>query len=153
MWSVNSGKNNWIVPQPPAKKTDKKVTIVNSDPANLTTAQQLARINHDIVVLEKETHIDDLLRYNIPDFKMEKSHIDHHITQMETENVQFRVNQNIDVNVRTKNLLAEYDTIILTDNAEYPRDLPIPDRELNGVHFAMDFLTPQNKIITNDKAP
>jgi len=144
-------ENNWVVPQPPAKKTGKKVAIVGSGPAGLAAAQQLARVGHDVVVLEKETRIGGLLRYGIPDFKMEKSHIDRRMAQMEAEGVQFRVNQNVGVNVKAEDLLAEYDAVILAGGAEYPRDLPVTGRELDGVHFAMDFLTPQNKVVAGDK--
>ena len=144
-------ENGWVVPQPPAKKTGKKVAIVGSGPAGLAAAQQLARVGHDVVVLEKETRIGGLLRYGIPDFKMEKSHIDRRMAQMEAEGVKFRVNQNVGVNVKAEDLLAEYDAVILAGGAEYPRDLPVPGRELDGVHFAMDFLTPQNKVVAGDK--
>jgi glutamate synthase (NADPH/NADH) small chain len=143
-------ENNWVVPQPPAKKTGKKVAIVGSGPAGLAAAQQLARVGHDVVVLEKETRIGGLLRYGIPDFKMEKSHIDRRMAQMEAEGVEFRVNQNVGVNVKAEDLLVEYDAVILAGGAEYPRDLPVPGRELDGVHFAMDFLTPQNKVLAGD---
>jgi glutamate synthase (NADPH/NADH) small chain len=143
-------ENNWVVPQPPAKKTGKKIAIVGSGPAGLAAAQQLARVGHDVVVLEKETRIGGLLRYGIPDFKMEKSHIDRRMAQMEAEGVEFRVNQNVGVNVKAEDLLVEYDAVILAGGAEYPRDLPVPGRELDGVHFAMDFLTPQNKVLAGD---
>lgn len=144
-------ENNWVVPQPPEKKTGKKVAIVGSGPAGLAAAQQLARVGHSVVVLEKETRIGGLLRYGIPDFKMEKSHIDRRMAQMQTEGVEFRTNHNVGVNVIADDLVAEYDAVILAGGAEYPRDLPVEGRQLDGVHFAMDFLTPQNKVVAGDK--
>jgi glutamate synthase (NADPH/NADH) small chain len=102
-------------------------------------------------VLEKETRIGGLLRYGIPDFKMEKSHIDRRMTQMQAEGVEFRTNHNVGVNVIADDLVTEYDAVILAGGAEYPRDLPAEGRELDGVHFAMDFLTPQNKVVAGDK--
>jgi len=114
---------------------------VGSGPAGLAAAQQLARVGHSVTVYEKNDRIGGLLRYGIPDFKMEKSHIDRRVKQMEAEGVVFKVNQNIGENVKPDELLSHYDAVILAGGAEHPRDLPVPGRELNGVMFAMDFFT------------
>ena len=144
-------ENNWVKPQPPTKKTGKKVAIVGSGPAGMAAAQQLARVGHDVVVYEKNDRIGGLLRYGIPDFKMEKSHIDRRVNQMELEGVTFKVNQNVGVNVDPEQLVTNYDSVILSGGAEWPRDLPVPGRELDGVHYAMDFLPNQNKIVAGDE--
>jgi glutamate synthase (NADPH) small chain len=143
-------ENDWVKPQIPASKTGKKVAIVGSGPAGLAAAQQLARVGHDVVVLEKESRIGGLLRYGIPDFKMEKSHIDRRMEQMRAEGVEFRTGQHVGENVSAEQLTKEFDAVILAGGAEYPRDLPVPGRQLDGVHFAMDFLTPQNKVVAGD---
>ena len=146
-------ENNWVTPQIAEVKTDKKVAIVGSGPAGLAAAQQLARVGHTAVVLEKSDRIGGLLRYGIPDFKMEKSHIDRRIAQMEAEGVEFRVNQNVGENVNADDLINEFDAVILAGGAEYPRDLPAKGRDLDGVMYAMDFLTPQNKVVAGDTVP
>ena len=150
-------ENNWVTPQLPEVKTGKKVVIVGSGPAGLAAAQQLARVGHSVVILEKSDRIGGLLRYGIPDFKMEKSHIDRRMAQMEAEGVEFRVNQNVGGSglnsINADALIKEYDAVILAGGAEYPRDLPAKGRELNGVMYAMDFLTPQNKVVAGDTIP
>ncbi len=146
-------ENNWVVPQPPAQKTGKKVAIVGSGPAGMAAAQQLARAGHNVVVFEKETRVGGLLRYGIPDFKFEKSHIDRRVEQMEAEGVEFRVNHIVGENVSAEDLSKDFDAVILAGGAENPRDLPVTGRELNGVHFAMDFLRPQNKVVAGDTVP
>ncbi len=141
----------WVVPQPPKKKTGKRVAIVGSGPAGLAAAQQLARVGHDVIVFEKADRIGGLLRYGIPDFKMEKTHIDLRIAQMQAEGVQFRVKQNIGVDTPADVLMQDFDAIVLSGGAELPRDLPVPGRDLAGIHYAMEFLPQQNKVVAGDK--
>lgn len=143
-------ENDWVTPQVNPNKTGKKIAIVGSGPAGLAAAQQLARAGHSVVVLEKNSRIGGLLRYGIPDFKMEKTHIDRRMAQMQVEGVEFRVNQHVGENIEADDLLAEFDAVLLAGGAEQPRDLQVSGRELAGVHFAMDFLTPQNKVNAGD---
>jgi len=136
----------WIAPLPPARATGKRVAVVGSGPAGLACAQQLARAGHDVTVFEKSNRIGGLLRYGIPDFKMEKHHIDRRINQMEAEGVTFRPGVEIGAGAITVDaMLDDHDAVVLAGGAEWPRDLPVPGRELDGVHFAMDYLTQQNK--------
>jgi len=143
----------WVVPQPPLHKTGKKIAVVGSGPAGMACSQQLGRAGHDIVVFEKNDRIGGLLRYGIPDFKMEKHLIDKRVEQMRAEGVVFRVSQNVGKDVSVHGLMAEYDAVVLTGGAEMPRDLPVPGRELSGVHFAMEFLPQQNRVVAGDKVP
>jgi glutamate synthase (NADPH) small chain len=154
----------WVLPQPPARKTGKKVAVVGSGPAGLAAAQQLARAGHDVTVFEKNDRIGGLLRYGIPDFKMEKSHIDRRVKQMEAEGVTFRtgvlvgkmpegskVTNWAKETVSAEQLRKDFDAVLLAGGAEQSRDLPVPGRELAGVHFAMEFLPQQNKVNAGDK--
>ncbi|MSO88495.1 MAG: glutamate synthase subunit beta [Rhodospirillaceae bacterium] len=140
----------WIAPVLPSRRTGKRVGVVGSGPAGLACAQQLARAGHNVVVFEKHDRIGGLLRYGIPDFKMEKGPIDRRMAQMAAEGVEFRTGVEVGVAVPLKVLLEEYDAVALTGGAEAPRDLEVPGRELQGIHFAMDFLTQQNKRVAGD---
>jgi glutamate synthase (NADPH/NADH) small chain len=142
--------SGWIKPQIATEKTGKKVAVVGSGPAGLACAQQLARAGHDVHVYEKHAKAGGLLRYGIPDFKMEKGIIDIRIAQMQTEGVTFHYNAHVGVNVPAEKLIKDYDAIALTGGAEAPRDLPIPGRELDGIHFAMDFLPQQNRRVSGE---
>ena len=157
------GENGWVVPQPAEKKTGKKVAIVGSGPAGLAAAQQLARVGHSVTVFEKNSRIGGLLRYGIPDFKLDKRLIDWRMAQMLAEGVVFRtsvfvgrdapagsVANDAKKSISPAELLKKFDAVILSGGAETPRDLPVPGRALSGVHFALEFLIPQNREIAGD---
>ncbi|WP_040620772.1 glutamate synthase subunit beta [Rhodovulum sp. PH10] len=135
----------WLKPEPPARKTGRKVAVVGSGPAGLACAQQLARAGHEVHLFEKNAKAGGLLRYGIPDFKMEKHLIDRRVAQMEGEGVTFHYGAHVGVTIDAKALLDGHDAVVLAGGSEKPRDLPIPGRELDGIHFAMDFLPQQNR--------
>src|ERR1700716_485419 len=143
----------WVGPQVAHRKTGMKVAVVGSGPAGMACAQQLARAGHDVTLFEKSDRIGGLLRYGIPDFKMEKHLIDRRVEQMKAEGVEFRTSTEGGVDVSVDDLLAEYDALALTGGAELPRDLEVPGRALDGIHFAMNFLPQQNKRIAGDPQP
>jgi glutamate synthase (NADPH/NADH) small chain len=144
-------EEGWVVPQPPLARTGKRVAVVGSGAAGMACAQQLARAGHDVVVFEKSDRVGGLLRYGIPDFKMEKHHIDRRVAQMRAEGVEFRVGTHVGGSgVPALALLTEFDAVALTAGAEQPRDLDVPGRELDGIHFAMDFLPLQNRRVAGD---
>jgi len=143
-------EEGWVRPQVAAKKTGKTVAVVGSGPAGLAAAQQLARAGHSVTLFEKADRIGGLLRYGIPDFKMEKHLIDRRIRQMEAEGVAFRTGVEVGVNISMAMLLTDYDAVVLSGGADAPRDLPVEGRNVDGIHFAMDFLTQQNKRVAGD---
>ncbi|MEK9905382.1 MAG: glutamate synthase subunit beta, partial [Rhodospirillales bacterium] len=139
--------------EPPEKKTGKRVAVVGSGPAGLATAQQLARAGHNVVLFEKNDRIGGLLRYGIPDFKMEKHLIDRRMEQMAAEGVEFRTGVNVGVDIKSADVMSQFDAVVLSGGAEAPRDLPVEGRKLDGVHFAMEFLPQQNKRVAGDTVP
>ena len=154
----------WVKPQAAAQKTGKKVAVVGAGPAGLAAAQQLARVGHSVTVFEKNDRVGGLLRYGIPDFKMEKSHIDRRVEQMQAEGVVFKTGVLIGAwpkdskvtnwskeTISAEQLKKEFDAVLLTGGSEQSRDLPVPGRDLDGVHFAMEFLPQQNKVNAGDK--
>ncbi len=145
-------ENGFVRPEPPACKTGKKVAVVGSGPAGLAAAQQLARAGHDVHVYEKFAKAGGLLRYGIPDFKMEKHLVDRRVAQMEAEGVTFHYGVHVGVDLAAKALVDSHDAVILAGGAEKPRDLPIPGRNLAGIHFAMDFLPQQNRRVSRENA-
>jgi glutamate synthase (NADPH/NADH) small chain len=156
----------YVQPQPPAHLSGKRIAVVGSGPAGLACAQQLARVGHQVTVFEKNDRVGGLLRYGIPDFKLEKTHIERRVEQMQAEGVEFRtgvlvssaplsaeVTSWANERISPEQLLADFDAVVLTGGAEQPRDLPVPGRQLAGVHFAMEFLPQQNKIVAGDRLP
>ena len=140
-------EEGWIKPDIPEHRTGKRVAVVGSGPAGMACAQQLARAGHDVVLYEKESRVGGLLRFGIPDFKLDKSVIDRRMRQMAAEGVQFKTNIHIGKDIPASKLLEEFDAVALTGGSEKPRDLPVPGRELNGVYFAMDFLKANTKWV------
>ncbi len=146
-------KHEWVVPLVAPEKTGKKVAVIGSGPAGLACAQQLARAGHDVTVFERADRIGGLLRYGIPDFKMEKDLIDRRMAQMEAEGVTFRAGVDVGVDVTADELRSSFDAVVLAAGATQSRDLPVPGRELKGIHFAMEFLPQQNKVVAGDTVP
>jgi len=140
----------WVTPQLPKQQTGKRIAVIGSGPAGMSAAQQLARTGHDVHVYERNARPGGLMRYGIPDFKMEKHIVERRVEQMEAEGVTFHCNMEVGTDISAEELERDYDALLLAAGAEYPRDLPIPGRELEGIHFAMDFLTQQNRKIAGE---
>ncbi len=143
----------WIAPEPPTQRTGKKVAVIGSGPAGLAAAQQLNRAGHNVVVFERADRVGGLLRYGIPEFKMEKRVLDRRLAIMEAEGIEFRTNANVGVNVPVAELKSSFDAIVLAGGSTVGRDLPVPGRELAGIYFAMDFLPLQNRRCEGDEIP
>ena len=143
-------QNGWVTPHPPERLTGKTVAVVGSGPAGLAAAQQLTRAGHTVAVFERDDRIGGLLRYGIPDFKMEKQHIDARVAQMQAEGTRFRAGVTIGTDISWSELRSRYDAVVIATGATVPRDLPIPGRDLGGVHFAMDYLTQSNHATAGD---
>jgi len=146
-------EEGWILPEPAQEQSGKKVAVIGSGPAGLAAAQQLCRAGHAVTVYEKSDRIGGLLRYGIPNFKLEKHVIDRRLAQMETEGVNFVTSAHVGVDVSVEQLRKEFDAIVLAGGSEGPRDLKVPGRELKGIHFAMEFLPQQTKRVLGDTVP
>jgi glutamate synthase (NADPH/NADH) small chain len=145
--------NDWIQPLPPARLTGKTVAVVGSGPAGLAAAQQLTRVGHTVAVYERDDRIGGLLRYGIPDFKMEKEVLERRLEQMAGEGTRFRTGVAIGTDISWEQLRRRYDAVVIATGATVPRDLPIPGRDLAGVHFAMDYLAQANRVVAGDSVP
>jgi glutamate synthase (NADPH/NADH) small chain len=143
--------NGWVNPLPPARLTGKTVAVVGSGPAGLAVAQQLTRVGHTVAVYERDDKIGGLLRYGIPDFKMEKEQVDRRVEQMKSEGTRFRTGVAVGTDVTWEQLRRRYDAVVVCTGATVPRDLPIPGRDLHGVHFAMDYLVPANRVVAGEQ--
>ena len=146
-------EKGWVQPEPPPVRTGKRVAVVGSGPAGLAAAQQLNRAGHWVTVFERADRIGGLLRYGIPDFKLDKKILDRRLQLMEAEGIDFQPGVNVGVDITAKQLLAAFDAVVLTGGSTIPRDLKVPGRELKGIHFAMDYLTQQNRVNAGDHIP
>jgi len=146
-------EEGWVVPEPPASETGRSVAVVGSGPAGLACAQQLRRVGHRVTVLERADKVGGLLRYGIPEFKMEKRVLDRRLAQMEAEGIEFKTGVHVGVNLDAATLRAKYDALVLCGGACQARDLPIPGRELEGIHFALEYLSQANRRASGESVP